>query len=133
MAQKLTLTAYLWQRGKKAKALTKIEAQVFGIAYPLQAGWPRRHGAMEITEAMLDQVAAQAIAANQATVQKIRRSAKRAAAALPASVQLTHPSPSASMSCAPPARAKAVEATLFPGFILRNARRLRTRRSPPWT
>lgn len=57
MSQKLTLAVYLEQKGQKAKALKRIEAEAFGIPYPLQAGWPGRHGDMEVTPQMLEQVA----------------------------------------------------------------------------
>jgi len=58
MAQEMTLTAYLAQRGTKAKALKRGEAEAFGIPYPLQAGWPARYADIVITEAMLRQAAA---------------------------------------------------------------------------
>ena len=58
MAQEMTLTAYLAQRGTKAKALKRGEAEAFGIPYPLQAGWPARYAEVVITEAMISQAAA---------------------------------------------------------------------------
>jgi hypothetical protein len=58
MSEKLTLTAYLDQRGKKAKALKRGEAEAFGIPYPLQSGWPAKYGALEITEEMTARAAA---------------------------------------------------------------------------
>jgi hypothetical protein len=57
MSQKLTLTVYLEQKGQKAKALKRVEAEAFGIPYPLQSGWPGRHGQMEITPDMLVHIA----------------------------------------------------------------------------
>lgn len=133
MAQKMTLTAYLVQRGKKAKALTKIEADVFGIAYPLQAGWPRRHGAMEITDAMVEQIGARAAAAAELTDKKTRRSAKRASAALPASgLGIDHAGASPAQRT-PPAQPKPTATHLFPGFILQPGRRHRARKSAPWS
>lgn len=57
MSQKLTLTVYLEQKGQKAKALKRVEAEAFGIEYPLRTGWPGRHGEMEITAQMLEQIA----------------------------------------------------------------------------
>ena len=130
MAQKMTLTAYLAQRGKKAKALTKVEAQVFGIPYPLQAGWPRQFGPMEITEEMLEQLEAAVARAKKSKDQKVRRSARRTAAALPASKRPVQHQAKVTSS-APPPRPRTVEAPLFPGFALRVPRRLR--RSAPWT
>ena len=57
MSQKLTLAVYLEQKGQKAKALKRVEAEAFGIPYPLKAGWPGRHGDMEVTPQMLEQIA----------------------------------------------------------------------------
>lgn len=128
MAQKMTLTAYLAQRGKKAKALTKIEAGVFGIPYPLLAGWPRRHGAMEITEAMLGQVEALASEAAQSTDRKVRRSANRAAAV---SAPATKGEPRQGLA-SPQAVAIMERPSVIPGFVLRQARRYRGRKQPPW-
>lgn len=51
----MKLSEYLAARGV-CKALTKIEAQAFGVPYPLQAGWPRQYGGTEITAAMLDKI-----------------------------------------------------------------------------
>ncbi|WP_404535460.1 hypothetical protein [Massilia sp. TN1-12] len=116
----MTLTVYLAQRGKKAKALTKIEAQVFGIPFPLQAGWPRRHGAMEITAEMIDQVAQRAAADAASTEKVVRRSAKRAAAAQKPSKPQAAESTTAS-SCS--------SLDMFPGFALRPARRYRRSKS----
>ena len=56
MSQKLTLAVYLEQKGQKAKALKRVEAEAFGIPYPLQAGWPGRYGEMEVTSQMLEQI-----------------------------------------------------------------------------
>jgi hypothetical protein len=133
MAQKMTLSAYLVGRGKKAKALTKIEADVFGIPYPLLAGWPRRHGAMEITEEMIEEVGARAAAANESVDKKARRNAKRASAALPTSglgVDHAETSPTPGK---PPAQPKPTAAPLFPGFILQPGRRHRARKPAPWS
>jgi hypothetical protein len=55
MSQKLTLTVYLECRGL-VKSLTRIEAESFGVPYPLVSGWPLRYGDMEITQAMLDRL-----------------------------------------------------------------------------
>lgn len=130
MAQKLTLAAYLEQRGKKAKALTKIEAQVFGIAYPLQAGWPRRHGAMEITETMIDRVKAQTAVASESDERKIRRGAKRATTVVSKAATATQPR-AATGSDAPFHRAAHVKLPQFPGFILGATKRRRARPSAP--
>jgi hypothetical protein len=115
MAQKMTLTGYLTQRGVKAKALTKGEAELLGIPYPLRAGWPRRHGAMEIEEEMLARLVACA--------EGIRRAAEEKARSDRANFKRT-----ALASCRAPTKLPT-----FPGFVLRQARRYRSRRSAPWT
>jgi hypothetical protein len=121
MAQKMTLAAYLVQRGKKAKALTKGEAELLGIPYPLRAGWPRRHGAIEIEEGMLEQLAACGRAAQQTLEEKKRRAQVKAvrvtlAGQMPLQVATT----------------PAVRVSPVAGFVLRQARRYRTRRPAPW-
>lgn len=127
MAQKMTLAAYLVQRGKKAKALTKIEADVFGIPYPLLAGWPRRHGAMEITEEMIERIAAQVAVASQSGDREARRSGQRATAALAPSTPTSTPR----SQCA--AAAPIERISPIPGFVLRQARRYRRSKSVPWS
>jgi len=108
MSSILTLSAYLEQRGKKAKALKKGEAEAFGIPYPLQAGWPWRYGAMEITPAMVEDA--------QARIRAARQKAK----------ERVHTVPQSSVS--PSARLSSV-----PGFVLRRPKRYRSRSSAPWT
>lgn len=117
MAQKMTLSAYLAQRGKKAKALTKGEAALLGIPFPLQSGWPRRYGTVEIDEAMLEQLEACVEAARQAAEERVR-SARGKTAAPPA------PLP---QNFVEPAVVRVVS-----GFVLRTPRRARSRRSAPW-
>jgi hypothetical protein len=82
MAEKMTLTAYLAQRGVKAKALTRGEAQLLGIPFPLQGGWPRKYGATLIEEELLPQLLAYAGAARQSAEEKARakKAMSRAAA-----------------------------------------------------
>lgn len=119
---KMTLTAYLAQRGTKAKALTKGEADLLGIPYPLRSGWPRRHGAMEIDQAMVEQLTVHAEAARQVAEEKARRATAKVASPDPASqsaLQFT--------AAAPKERVSPV-----PGFVLRQARRYRSRKSAPW-
>jgi hypothetical protein len=110
MPEKLTLSAYLDQRGKKAKALKKGEAEAFGIPYPLQAGWPWRYGAMEITQAMIEDA--------QARMRAAKQEARSRVCASPAAVA--------------PATASAVKLPAFPGFVLRRPKRYQSRRSAPW-
>lgn len=109
MPEKLTLSAYLAQRGKKANALRRGEAEAFGIPYPLQAGWTWRYGAMEITPAM--------IADAQQRIEAAKREAKER-------VRCATVASSAPIAAAPVNRVSAV-----PGFVLRQARRYRARRS----
>jgi len=119
---KMTLTAYLAQRGTKAKALTKGEADLLGIPYPLRSGWPRRHGAMEIDEPMVQRLVAHAEVARQAAEEKASRAAVKIAAPHPAGqspLQFT----------AAPAKERV---SPVPGFVLRQARRYRLRRPAPW-
>jgi hypothetical protein len=105
MAQKMTLTGYLAQRGVKAKALTKGEAELLGIPYPLRAGWPRRHGAMEIEEEMLARLVA--------CVEGIRRAAEEKARSDRAKVKRSTP-----VGCL-----ELTKLPAFPGFVLRRPKR----------
>jgi len=121
MAEKMTLTAYLAQRGVKAKALTRGEATLLGIAYPLQRGWARKHGAMIIEEEMLPQLVAHAEAARQVAEEKAR--AKKAKSRTPVLAGVQLPLVSA------PVR---IPVSLVPGFVPRLARRYRKGKSAPW-
>lgn len=124
MPEKLTLSVYLVQRGKKAKALTKIEALVFGIPFPLQAGWPRRYGAVEITRDMVVEVERRVELKGLSAEKAPRQSAKRTVVS------------NAKRKSAPPAAGPAlpvsrINPALFPGFVLRHAKRYRSRKSAP--
>jgi hypothetical protein len=115
MPEKVTLSAYLDQRGKKAKAPKKGEAEAFGIPYPLQAGWPWRYGAMEITPAMIEDANERIrLAKQEARVKSTRQPGVDGA------------------TTAPQAPAAAVTVPLFPGFVLRRPRRRRVTRAAPW-
>ena len=72
MSQKLTLARYLEGRGS-VKSLTRIEAEAFGVPYPLISGWPARHGAIEITAAMIEDLTARVASAGRSTASKARR------------------------------------------------------------
>jgi hypothetical protein len=118
MSQKLTLAVYLEQKGQKAKALKRVEAEAFGIPYPLQAGWPGRHGDMEVTPQMLEQIAT-------APRTKIRPSIpapqdKQAGENLRPACDINHGY-----------QAEAKRPSQFPGFIVRPALRNRARRPAP--
>lgn len=106
MAQKMTLTAYLAQRGKKAKALTKGEADLLGISFPLQSGWPRKYGAIEIDEPTRQQLVLFAEAAHRAAADKASQKPPQIGAAAAAGLVSQVRSP-------------------VPGFVLRQARRYR--------
>jgi hypothetical protein len=121
MAQKMTLTAYLAQRGVKAKALTRGEAELLDIPYPLQGGWPRKYGAMEIDEELIKRLATHAEAARQAAEEKARRSRIKPRPVVPTQAQLPLPSAPTRGQVSPVA-----------GFVLRRPKRYRSRSSAPW-
>jgi hypothetical protein len=102
----MTLSTYLEQRGKKAKALRRGEAEAFGIPYPLQSGWPRQYAAMEITPAMIEDANFRVAIARQ----EGRDRAKHAPSKAPA---------------------PQVKKSAVPGFALRQAKRYRSRSSAP--
>lgn len=108
----MTLTEYLARRGVKAKALTRGEAALLGIAYPLQRGWARKHGAMMIAEGMVAQLMAFAGAARQAAKNRFRGERFTSAAPTQTAQQL-----SLVISPAP------IRVSPVPGFALRRARR----------
>jgi hypothetical protein len=110
---KMTLSSYLARRGT-CKALTGIEAQVFGVPFPLVAGWAQRHGAVEITLVMIEQLRAKIGAAQSPTTAKAKRGLD-AALGLPVEpVTLA-----ARVKVAPVTREFRVVAPQFPGFALR--------------
>jgi hypothetical protein len=115
MPEKLTLSAYLDQRGKKAKALKKGEAEAFGIPYPLQTGWPWRYGAMEITPAMIEDA--------KARIHKAKVEARNKAHCRPAAGEMGAVTQSVG--------AAVLTAPLFPGFALRRSKRHRPNKAAP--
>jgi len=121
MPEKLTLAVYLERRGA-VKALTRIEAEVFGVQYPLVKGWAHRHGADEITQAMLDQLQEKIGRARSSTAEKAQRGLDGVEG-----VPLTGARPIDSRS-----QPVTVELTkrmsLVQGFVLRQARRYRLRK-----
>lgn len=135
MAQKLTLTGYLRRRGA-IKALTRIEAEAFGIPYPLQSGWPSRYASMEITKAMLEELAKRIVSAKESTARKAQgglsaatHTAFESAPVSPANCAAAKQAPSAAGA----ALAVPAMKSPFPGFVLRQARRYQSRRPAPWT
>lgn len=121
MAQKLTLTEYLRRRGA-IKALTRIEAEAFGIPWPLQSGWPAKFAGMEITAEMLADLQARMASAKQSTV-------KRARCALSGVTEHVGGTPLAMAE----GSAAVGQRSTVPGFVVRPARRYRSRKSEPWT
>lgn len=122
MAQKLTLTEYLRRRGA-IKALTRIEAKAFGIPWPLQSGWPAKFAGMEITSEMLADLKVRIASAKQSTVRKARCALDGVADEVGASPPLAFE----------PGRATVVPHSPVYGFVLRPARRYRSRKSAPWS
>lgn len=131
MGEKLTLSRYLQGRGE-VKALTHIEAQSFGVPYPLQPGWPAKYGATEITEAMIEDLKARILTAKESTASKARRGLEGIGDAMPVRDQSARPSAAVA---APPVQARAlpIMSALFPSFVLRRPKRYRSRRSASWT
>lgn len=116
----MNLAAYLGKRGT-CPALTRLEADTFGVPYPLVAGWPDRYAAVEITPAMIDQLRASIEAANKSTAAKARR-ALDGALGLPVAAVTREPRvPHASatrqsgVTVAPAPR----RPSMFPGFVVR--------------
>lgn len=68
----LTLAIYLENRGP-VKSLTRIEAETFGVPYPLPKGWARAFASTDITSAMLDQLRKKIERAKPSTAEKARR------------------------------------------------------------
>jgi len=65
----MTLTEYLKARGT-CKALTRIEAESFGVPYPLVSGWPVKFGGIEITPKMIDRLRIRIGSAKESTAGK---------------------------------------------------------------
>ena len=129
MSQKLTLARYLEGRGS-VKSLTRIEAEAFGVPYPLISGWPARYGDTEITQAMLEDLTQRIASARRSTASKALRGLDGAGCPTTAlrqddsavvRVQRSRPAPAPSVEAAPS----------FPGFALRPARRSRGRPASP--
>ena len=120
MAKKMTLSGYLAQRGTKAKALTRGEATLLGIPFPLQAGWPRRYSAIEIDEALLEQLEACAEVARRTAEQKVQRAMTERAPG-PAALQFTLPATNGP-----------VVVRVVSGFVLRRAKRYRKQGPAPY-
>lgn len=127
MSQKLTLARYLEGRGS-VKSLTRIEAEAFGVPYPLVAGWPSRYGDMEITKAMLDDLSLRIGRARKSTASKALRGLDGACGPSPVTsghesefwlAEQSDPMPALHVNAAPSLN----------GFAVRLARRYRSRNS----
>jgi len=129
MSQKLTLARYLEGRGS-VKSLTRIEAEAFGVPYPLISGWPARHGDTEITQAMLEDLTQRIAVARRSTASKALRGLDGACCPSTALRQDDCAAVRVQRSCAVPARSLEV-APSFPGFAVRPARRSRGRPALP--
>lgn len=131
MSEKITLTRYLKGRGE-IKALTHIEALAFGVPYPLQPGWPRKYGPIEITETMLDDLRARIATAKGSTASKAQRGldglmggGDEAAPAQPAAQGRLAAAASYAVPVLP------VKPSPVPGFVPRLARRYCKSKSAP--
>jgi hypothetical protein len=95
-----------------------VEAEAFGIPYPLQAGWPSRHSDMEITAEMLDHIAT--------TPSTNSRSTKASLAGSQPLVDII-----CSYGVSDVLVTKEARQSSFPGFHLRPARRYRAMNRAP--
>ncbi len=117
MPEKLTLAIYLERRGS-VKALTRIEAEVFGVPYPLVKGWAHRHGADEITQAMLDQLQEKIGRARSSTAEKAQRGLDGVEGMPPALAA----SPLTGRQMDKATNKSTGQLSVFSGFVLRRAR-----------
>ena len=126
MSQKLTLARYLEGRGE-VKSLTRIEAEAFGVPYPLVSGWPARYGTVEITAAMLQDLTTRVASAKRSTADKARRGLDAVGKNEPARQTLDVSPPVAASLVEKPGPVRTVH-----GFVLRRPRRSCVRRPAPW-
>jgi hypothetical protein len=124
MSQKLTLAVYLQGRGE-VKSLTRIEAEAFGVPYPLVSGWPARHGDMEVTRVMLEDLAHRIACARRSTASKARRGLDGVGG--PTAVSQAQGSSAIFEHPIPMLIARANSAPSFPRFVLRPSKRSRCR------
>lgn len=121
----LTLARYLEGRGS-VKSLTRIEAEAFGVPYPLVSGWPARYGATEISDSMLQDLATRVTSARRSTANKARRGLEGISGELP----LT-PEPNGQPKPVAPAVQQQMPVRAVQGFVVRRARRYCARRTAP--
>lgn len=72
----MNLSDYLKNRGVQAFTLSRNEAEILGIDWPLKSGWPHRHGDMEISAEQLDKLRT-ALVACRSGQNKVERKARR--------------------------------------------------------
>ena len=125
MPQKLTLARYLEGRGS-VKSLTRIEAEAFGVPYPLVSGWPGRYGDMEITQAMIEELSQRIGCAPRSTASKALRGLEGAVGQVAAHPQ-DRLTANCKLGCISLVVSHAVAGSSFPGFTLRPAKRARLR------
>ena len=126
MPEKLTLAVYLERRGA-VKALTRIEAEVFGVQYPLVKGWAHRHGADEITQAMLNQLQEKIGRARSSTAVKAQRGLDGVEGMPPAPTAEPRVGSQLQLAMSRPGEKRSP----VPGFAMRQARRYRLRKFLP--
>lgn len=117
MSQKLTLSRYL-RGGGEIKTLTHIEALVFGIPYPLQPGWPRKYGSIEITDGMLEELRSRIALAKESTARSAHRRLDGISAVATVTESGQRRLPRELISVAP-------KTSPIAGFVLRQAKRYR--------
>ncbi|MGK5020705.1 hypothetical protein [Janthinobacterium sp. LB2P10] len=131
----MKLSEYLAARGN-CKALTRIEAEAFGVPYPLTAGWPRHYGQTEITPAMIKQLRANAGGSSAAAARALR--GLDAGTGVAGSVVRTRAAKAVEVVAPAP---RPVSTLAFPGFRLRDGRATATAADraapgpagrPPW-
>lgn len=123
----LTLARYLEGRGS-VKSLTRIEAEAFDVPYPLVSGWPARYGEMEITRAMLEDLAHRIGRAQRSTANKALRGLNSAITHAITSQDSLGIIGAGKGLCSSASASLGVPVTRsFPWFVLRRSKRARCR------
>ena len=110
----MTLTDYLKARGT-CKALTRIEAESFGVPYPLVSGWPVKFGGIEITPKMIDSLRIRIGSAKESTAGKASNALDAVFGDGSPAVRKSTPQAASKTPCVLPAA--------FHGFRLRSVQR----------
>lgn len=117
----MKLTEYLSKRG--SKALTRIEAEIFGVPYPMASGWAHRHREADVGIDELHALRASLAPANSTSAKKALRGVEAAigmAKAVVARAPRTAPVRLVQHVSVPAPRPS--ELPRFPGFLLRGAK-----------